>query len=78
MHQEHGAYPLSGVSNMSDVQWTVTEQNGSVSRPNAKKVQYVALQRTSDKMDNSQKEGVRVWNEMVQALRDNGLMEEKN
>lgn len=41
------------------------------------KIPYVAAQRTNDKMSDSQKEGVRVWNLMVSTLRENGLMEDK-
>lgn len=41
------------------------------------KIPYVALQRANDKMTESQKEGVRVWNAMVNTLREAGLMEDK-
>ncbi|MOA67090.1 hypothetical protein D3C78_1941080 [compost metagenome] len=61
---------------MSDVKWTVVEPSGAVTRT-SKKIPYVATQRMNDKMDNSQKEGVRVWNLMVNTLRENGLMEDK-
>ncbi|MBY9081200.1 hypothetical protein KIH86_23925 [Paenibacillus sp. HN-1] len=43
----------------------------------SKKIQHIALQRTNDKMDAAAKEGVKLWNLMVNTLRDNGLMEEK-
>lgn len=45
--------------------------------PGKTKIPYVALQRANDKMTDSQKEGVRVWNLMVETLQDNGLMEKK-
>jgi hypothetical protein len=61
-----------------EITWTVTESSGEVKKVgNVNKIPYVATQRQNDKMTDSQKEGVRVWNLMVQTLRDNGLMEEK-
>jgi len=51
-----------------------------VQKPETKPIEkhpYVALQRMNDKMTESQKEGVRVWNSMVNKLREAGLMEEK-
>lgn len=64
---------------MEEITWTITEPSGEVKKTGKKveKIPYVALQRTNDKMTESQKEGVRVWNQMVQTLRDAGLMEEK-
>lgn len=62
---------------MSDVQWTVGGGGHAAPEPQSNKIPFVALQRSNDKMTDSQKEGVRVWNAMVQALRDNGLMEDK-
>lgn len=44
---------------------------------NVQKIPYVALQRANEKMTESQKEGVRVWNAMVNTLREAGLMEDK-
>lgn len=38
---------------------------------------YVALQRVTDKMDESQKAGVQMWNSMVNWIRSKGDMEEK-
>jgi len=62
-----------------DVTWTVTEPTGEVKRvgKQSKKIPYVALQRANDKMTESQKEGIRVWNQMVNTLRENDLMEDK-
>lgn len=63
---------------MDNITWTITEPNGNVTvQGNKAKVPYVALQRTNDKMTDSQKEGVRVWNLMVRTLQENGLMEER-
>lgn len=42
------------------------------------KVRYVPLQRTNDKMDASEKEGVKVWNEMVTWIRNRNGMEDKD
>lgn len=42
-----------------------------------KKIQHIPSQRTNDKMDAAAKEGVKLWNLMVNTLRDNGLMEDK-
>lgn len=62
-----------------EVTWTVTEASGEVKKVGKQpdKVPYVALQRANDKMSDSQKEGVRVWNLMVNTLRENNLMEDK-
>ncbi|WP_157764415.1 hypothetical protein [Paenibacillus riograndensis] len=56
---------------MSEMKWTVGKMVGST------KIQHIPLQRTNDKMDAAGKEGVKLWNLMVNTLRDNGLMEEK-
>jgi len=45
--------------------------------PTKERVEYIPLTRSSDKMNDEQKESVRLWNLMVKTLRDNGLMEEK-
>lgn len=56
------------------------EQRGSWGEATAapkEKIQYIPLQRENEKMEEANKEGVRIWNLMVKTLRDNGLMEEK-
>lgn len=63
---------------MPDNVWTVGERSGVVKRVSSlEKIPYVALQRQNDKMTDSQKEGVRVWNMMVTRLRELGEMEDK-
>lgn len=42
-----------------------------------KQIQYVPLQKNSESMNNSEKEGVKVWNLMVNTLREHGLMKDK-
>ncbi|OKP81638.1 hypothetical protein A3842_11205 [Paenibacillus sp. P3E] len=41
------------------------------------KIEYVSLQRINDKMSASEKAGVKIWNTMVNWIRDHGGMEEK-
>lgn len=61
-----------------EITWTVTESSGEVKKVgNITKVPYVPLQRVNDKMPDDQKEGIRLWNMMVNTLRDNGLMDDK-
>lgn len=61
---------------MDNVEWEI-HQPGSVSST-AKKIAHVPMQRSSDSMSASEKEGVRVWNLMRKTLLDNGLMEDKS
>lgn len=46
-------------------------------RKPVEKVPYVATQRVKADMADSQKRGIETWNMMVQALKNNGLMEDK-
>lgn len=55
---------------MEKIVWTVSD--GTVKR----KIQYTAKQRISKDMDDSQKAGAERWNDMVDLLQENGLMEE--
>lgn len=60
---------------MEEVQWTVgRRQDGEDPR---RKVPYTPKQRTTDSMTDGQKEGVKLWNLMVDVLKENGLMEDK-
>lgn len=53
-------------------------ENHVVSSANtAKKIPHVEAQKITDKMTNAQKEGIRVWNEMRDALLQANLMEKK-
>lgn len=56
---------------MDEVKWKV----GSVST--SKKIEYIPLMRNNPKSSNEEKESVRLWNLMVNTLRENGLMKEK-
>lgn len=41
------------------------------------KIEYIALQKSNDKMSASEKKGVEQWNLMVNKLRKHNLMEDK-
>lgn len=58
---------------MPELEWKVGTRGGTAKE----KIQYIPLQRQSEKMDAAAKEGVKLWNLMVNTLRDNGLMEDK-
>jgi hypothetical protein len=50
------------------------ESGGQADKP---KHPYVALQRINDKMNDSEKAGINMWNSMVNWIRSKGEMEEK-
>ncbi|MCM3703797.1 hypothetical protein [Paenibacillus macerans] len=44
---------------------------------NRQKIEYVPTMRNSPKSTDAEKESVRLWNLMVNTLKENGLMKEK-
>lgn len=46
--------------------------------PSIPKHPYVAKQRVKADMNDSQKQGIAVWNSLIQTLQDAGLMEDKD
>ncbi|CAM4098165.1 hypothetical protein L1N85_10700 [Paenibacillus alkaliterrae] len=59
---------------MEEITWTVS--NGGSSEPKHK-VPYTAKQRVKDSMSESEKQGIERWNAMIDALKENNLMEDK-
>ena len=55
----------------------VVQAPREVAKAPVAKMSYVKSQRTMEGMNDAQKEGVRLWNQMRQLLIDNGLMETK-
>jgi hypothetical protein len=64
---------------MSKITWTVSEpgDGGYQSTGPKRKAKYAAKQRMKDDMSESQKNGIIQWNDMIDVLRENGLLEEK-
>lgn len=58
---------------MSEVKWTI----GSVSAQSSKKIEHIPLVKNNPKGTDEEKESVRLWNLMVNTLRENGMMKEK-
>lgn len=57
-----------------EIKWSVGNGgDGSQKR----KAKYADIQQVTDKMSKGQIAGVNQWNDMVQILRENGLMEDK-
>lgn len=57
---------------MDKITWTVSD-----SPEPKRKVPYTLKQRVTDSMTDNQKEGVKLWNLMIDVLKENSLMEEK-
>lgn len=57
-----------------EIKWSV----GSLGSGGDQKIQYIPLKRSSDKLSDAEKEENKLWNLMVNTLRNNGLMEDKD
>lgn len=61
---------------MEKIEWTVTGADG-VAKSTRPPMKNVALQVDDEKMNKGQREGVKIWNEMVTRLIELGGMEAK-
>ncbi|MCM3130948.1 hypothetical protein ACFQ3J_00390 [Paenibacillus provencensis] len=59
---------------MKEIKWSI----GSLGEQTQKdKIEYVPTMRNNPKATDAERESTRLWNLMVNTLRDNGLMKEK-
>jgi hypothetical protein len=56
-----------------EIKWSVGSSGGN----SGQKIQYIPLKRSSDKLSDVEKEENKLWNLMVNTLRNNGMMEDK-
>lgn len=62
---------------MQNTSWEVTEPGTAPTRTPKRKARYAPTQKVSDDMPKGQKEGIEIWNNWHDVLKENGLLQDK-